>query len=130
MATILTIQVLVRDENVKTATEEMERVLNRLKTDNQTLDWEFDEGKKTNPGLDKRVANGNYLAGDAFRNWLIYSSSEFGAAWPQGGGYWSNSFGWGCRDLATVFDTCAVIKPASLKDDAAYFLHSENADAK
>jgi hypothetical protein len=66
------------------------------------VDWKFDSVEPVNESLNDSIANEAYEEGDAFAEWVIFSSSEARA--NDGSGFWSNEHGWTTLDLATKFD--------------------------
>ncbi len=76
-----------------------------------------------NESLNDSVANETYAKGDAFGNWLLFSHSEAKKdSEDSAAGYWSNTYGWCTRDLATRFTCTSCSIPASVGMDAMWVM--------
>lgn len=114
MAKIISLRLLVEDD--------FEMDLNEILSNILVLDAVVDDESPVNNELEDSVVNETYSLGDAFIDWLIYAKSERDDDDPQSG-YWSNSYGWGSRDLATRFESSSPCSlPLSKGGDAMWVL--------
>ena len=86
------------------------------------VDSTIEDVSAVNESLDDSIANETYSEGDAFANWVLYSQSEADSDSDDNAGYWSNTYGWTSRDLATRFSSTSCDKPDSVGMDAMWMV--------
>lgn len=127
MAYLVTVKLLLDEASEEAATALAQAAINcitsqELANAETLVDSTIEDVSAVNESLDDSIANETYSEGDAFANWVLYSQSEADSDSDDNAGYWSNTYGWTSRDLATRFSSTSCDKPDSVGMDAMWMV--------
>lgn len=127
MAYLVTVKLLLDEASEEAATALAQAAINcitsqELANAETLVDSTIEDVSAVNESLDDSIANETYSEGDAFANWVLYSQSEADSDSDDNAGYWSNTYGWTSRDLATRFSSTSCDKPESVGMDAMWMV--------
>lgn len=100
MAKFVTIHLLLNDDN-EAAIEGGIAAMVSMADKDWLIDHEVDLARDCPTEIADAIDNETYSPGDAFKPYILYSLEE--ATRSDGAGFWSNTYGWTTRDLATRF---------------------------
>ncbi len=127
MAYLVTVKLLLDEASEEAATALAQAAINcitsqELARAGTLVDSTIEDVSAVNESLNDSIANETYSEGEAFANWLLYSQSEADSDSGDNTGYWSNTYGWTSRDLATRFPSTRCETPNSVGNDATWML--------
>jgi len=129
MAYLVTVKLLLDEASEEAATALAQAAINcitsqELASSNTLVDSTIEDVSAVNESLKDSIANETYSQGDAFANWVLYSQSEADSDNGENTGYWSNTYGWASKDLATRFTSTYCEKPKTAGMDAMWMVET------
>jgi hypothetical protein len=130
MAYLVTVNILIDESDASRVVDGINDMLKEAQEpvedggESWIVDWSFDSVDLGAEELNDTICNETYSEGDAFRDWVIFSRSE--SIVQDGGGFWSNEYGWTTLDLATRFDPISHNLPHSKGMDAVMMIAPYN----